>query len=748
MANFDTTTAVVTGNTVFDFIESFGGDALGALPTVPAGGSISPQGGNASNSNNGMSIILQCSTVGFQDIRVSWAQRGTATGFNSRAFAYSTDGVNYTTFATDTGALTATWVLEDYDLSAINALEGDSSVFFRITLSGATAGSGNNRFDNILIKGTPGGADPTPPVASAFSPADNAVNVPVSATPSIVLSEPVQKGTGNILIKRSSDDSVFESIAVSSSQVVVATNTVTIDPAVDFANSTGYYMEIPAGAIEDIAGNDYAGLTGNAAWNFTTIAPAVSPMATETFASGWRINPSGASTVADYYAEGSGQGSFARYDMGVFNFSKIDFNLSGSSQITGVSSAEFTLRQNFRSFTTGTQFEFFLTTDAPTGKSFNPAFINGIDATQFNNPPISLGQFSYTPTATDPTFDTFSLTLSPAASATLAARINTGEDFGVIIAAVNAPDAITFSGKGNTFDPGDPSLKLTVNETTGVDNTPPSVVFFTPADGAGGLPISSNIRINFNEIIQKGTGNITIFRAGDNSVFEVIPVSGSNVTVNLGTVTIDPTAALESAGNYYVQIAAGAIEDTSGNDFAGINDTTTWNFSTAQPPITGVGPFSASENAPAGTVVGDLNPAVIGKEGIKYAILGGSGGSTMMKGVPGAGYLVSPIFTIGDTLEATTGALNSSSAGNFSPPGTPDGLGAFSLNANTVRVFMNHEIEVPATGSGAFPFTLANGTVIAKGGARISYFDIDKTSRRVVDGGLAIARMYDRSGMS
>ena len=49
--------------------------------------------------------------------------------------------------------------------------------------------------------------------------------------------------------------------------------------------------------------------------------------------------------------------------------------------------------------------------------------------------------------------------------------------------------AITYSGKGNTFDPGDPLLKLTVEETTGVDTTPPTVAFFTPANGAGGLPI-------------------------------------------------------------------------------------------------------------------------------------------------------------------------------------------------------------------------------------------------------------------
>ena len=33
-------------------------------------------------------------------------------------------------------------------------------------------------------------------------------------------------------------------------------------------------MEIDNGAISDIAGNNYAGITGNSTWNFTTVAPA------------------------------------------------------------------------------------------------------------------------------------------------------------------------------------------------------------------------------------------------------------------------------------------------------------------------------------------------------------------------------------------------------------------------------------------------------------------------------------------
>lgn len=737
--NQGTGTLSLTGWT--GLVDDFGGSTINAISPDASGASLSV----VSNAGNNSYLELQLNLADFGDPIITFATRGTSTGFNSGVWSYSVAGGAFTTISgVNTATTSTTFALATVDLSTINAVDGQANVRLRYTLSGATNTTGNNRIDNLLVSATQT-TDSTPPLATAFAPLDNAASVPVTSTPTITFNENVKKGTGSILIKRSSDNSTFESIDVTTSQVTVTGAAVTITTSANFANSTGYYIEVPAGAIEDIAGNDYAGISGATAWNFTTIAASVLPSATETFTTGWRVLPTGASTVTDYYAEGNGQGAFARFDLGIFNMSKLDFGLSGASTITSVQSAEFTLTHNDRTFTQGTEVEFFFTTDAATGKTFDASQVNGINNSQFAFAPISLGKFPYTPKAGGQK-DTFTLDLA-AAGAALVSRLNTGEDFSIIIAATTPMAAVTYSGKGNTFDPGDPSLKLTVNETTGVDTTAPAVAFFTPVDGSGGLPISSNIRINFNELILKGSsGTITIYRSGDNSVFETINVTSPNITTNLGTVTIDPVGTLESAGSYYVQITPGAIEDTSGNDFVGIADSTTWNFSTAQPPITATGPFGISQNARAGTVIGQLNSNINGKEGIKYSMVGGSGGSTMMKAIPDTGYLVNPVFTIGDTVTGATGALNPTSAGSFSPVGTLDGLGAFSLNANTVRVFSNHEIELPASGSAGYPYTLANGTIITKGGARVSYFDIDKTSRRVVDAGLAIARMYDRSG--
>jgi methionine-rich copper-binding protein CopC len=106
-----------------------------------------------------------------------------------------------------------------------------------------------------------GTADTTPPTASSFSPADNATGVGVGDNLVINFSEAIQKGTGNLVIKKLSDNSVVETIAVTAANVTVSGSQVTINPTADLAPGTDYYVEIANGAITDIAGNNYAGIT-------------------------------------------------------------------------------------------------------------------------------------------------------------------------------------------------------------------------------------------------------------------------------------------------------------------------------------------------------------------------------------------------------------------------------------------------------------------------------------------------------
>ncbi|MGB7414417.1 MAG: esterase-like activity of phytase family protein, partial [Thermosynechococcaceae cyanobacterium] len=92
------------------------------------------------------------------------------------------------------------------------------------------------------------------------------------------------------------------------------------------------------------------------------------------------------------------------------------------------------------------------------------------------------------------------------------------------------------------------------------------------------------------------------------------------------------------------------------------------------------------------------------------------------------GYTVDPIVTIGESID------------DYIPAGIPDGMGAFKLDDNTVRILVNHELR-PDVG---YAYQLANGTELT--GARVSYFDIDKTTRDIKDAGLAYDTIVNRAG--
>ena len=123
--------------------------------------------------------------------------------------------------------------------------------------------------------------DVIPPTVSTLSPADDATGVTGTTNLKITFTENIQKGTGSVVIRRLADDALVESISVNGVGVSIAGAAVTLDPSGTLASSTGYYVEVPAGALRDLAGNSFAGLAGQTSWNFTTSdfdAPTVSTL--------------------------------------------------------------------------------------------------------------------------------------------------------------------------------------------------------------------------------------------------------------------------------------------------------------------------------------------------------------------------------------------------------------------------------------------------------------------------------------
>lgn len=101
------------------------------------------------------------------------------------------------------------------------------------------------------------------------------------------------------------------------------------------------------------------------------------------------------------------------------------------------------------------------------------------------------------------------------------------------------------------------------------------------------------------------------------------------------------------------------------------------------------------------------------------------------------GWQVTPIFTIGEHLPTVDKALYPH---QYQPVGILDGIGAFRMTDKTIRVFLNHELDKEE----GYSYTLKNGTVFA--GARVSFLDIDRSTRKIVNSGIAYDVVLDRDG--
>ncbi len=159
---------------------------------------------------------------------------------------------------------------------------GSSTEYYVQIPSGAVTDTTGNAFAGITDTTswsftTAAAADLTAPTVTAFSPADNATGVALNTDLVVTFSEPVVKGTGNILVKRTSDDSVVHTIDVTSGLVTIASNVVTINPSTDFLNNVGYYVEIPNTSFKDASNNFYVGTVDKNTWNFTTVADTTPP---------------------------------------------------------------------------------------------------------------------------------------------------------------------------------------------------------------------------------------------------------------------------------------------------------------------------------------------------------------------------------------------------------------------------------------------------------------------------------------
>ncbi|MBN2324707.1 MAG: Ig-like domain-containing protein [Spirochaetes bacterium] len=133
------------------------------------------------------------------------------------------------------------------------------------------------------------------------------------------------------------------------------------------------------------------------------------------------------------------------------------------------------------------------------------------------------------------------------------------------------------------------------------DSEPPSVTGLSPQDDETTALPTANLVIGFDEAVIDGEGMITVYGPGD-SLFEAIDVGSASVTgFGTDTITVDPAEDFIELESYYVLIDPGAFKDSANHDFAGLTDSSSWNFTVRDntpPTIEKVYPYDGSAALP------------------------------------------------------------------------------------------------------------------------------------------------------
>ena len=129
-----------------------------------------------------------------------------------------------------------------------------------------------------------------------------------------------------------------------------------------------------------------------------------------------------------------------------------------------------------------------------------------------------------------------------------------------------------------------------------VDTRIPTLAASFPQDDASSFAVADDVVLIFNESIQLGgSGNIVLKNnAGADIIIDVANHSGQ-LSTNGATLTINPNVNLTADSQYSIQIDSSAIVDSAGNNYQGIADESTLNFSTAAAVDTSIVVFDLSD---------------------------------------------------------------------------------------------------------------------------------------------------------
>jgi hypothetical protein len=517
----------------------------------------------------------------------------------SQSIGFNTDGIG-TNFAgaEDTG------VFNPDDNSAIDASLASFDTVNALTYDYTLTGGATSL--TIYINQTGGGSyhlyglsnekvSGAPNIVTQFPVDDATAGVLGDDDLFLSFDEAVQKGTGNIVIKRTADNSTFETIDVTSGLVTVSGTDVTINPIGTMLTNTGYYVQIDAGAIESTAAEVYPGIADTTSWNFEISPILFTPINGD--------GDSGLNSLKTYtHAVDFGTGSPAASVNGVqFQTGKPGFGpIAGTAATIGTGTSSVPNQHGGNGtadpYLDGAAFASMedLVEDMTYNDSTSVITLTGLTPGQpyqfkLYNRPWGIGDNR----RQDIGFDTDGVGLGSIAGAEHTTLFNADD--------ASEPDP-SFASAAQvyalTYDytPTVSTLTIYINQTgggsyhlyglTNEQLNPPSISSLVPADDETDVGLVSNLIMTFVLDVAKDSGNIEIRKTIDDSLVETIDVNSGLVTVSGNTLTVDPSVNLDVGTDYYVLIDNGAIVSLPGIAFPGISVKTDWNFVTAAAPDT------------------------------------------------------------------------------------------------------------------------------------------------------------------
>jgi methionine-rich copper-binding protein CopC len=136
--------------------------------------------------------------------------------------------------------------------------------------------------DNVVVKTvSPFAGDQVPPAIASLTPADDSTQVSLVDNLAIVFDENIAVDAGYITLVNLTTTSETVIHVIDGTKVLITGDTLQINPSAELDTNTFYAVRIDPGAIVDLAGNGFPGISDDITWTFNTgevndnVAPSV-----------------------------------------------------------------------------------------------------------------------------------------------------------------------------------------------------------------------------------------------------------------------------------------------------------------------------------------------------------------------------------------------------------------------------------------------------------------------------------------